>query len=88
MIVGVGVDEYERGGGTWAWAWTDLDASSEVSTKGNPGNAPDLVRRLARDPGPSRRRPFIEPSRLVAPVPTALQQLRVAKQGDGDSSRW
>lgn len=31
-----------------------------------------------------QRRPFIEPTRSVATVPTALQQLRVAKQGDGD----
>lgn len=31
-----------------------------------------------------QHRPFIEPTRSVATVPTALQQLRVAKQGDGD----
>jgi hypothetical protein len=32
----------------------------------------------------TRRGPFIEPTRSTATVPPALQQMRVAKQGDGD----
>jgi hypothetical protein len=31
-----------------------------------------------------KRGPFIEPTRSTATVPSVLQQLRVAKQGDGD----
>lgn len=33
-----------------------------------------------------KRRPFIKPTRSTATVPTALQQMRVAKQGDGEDA--